>query len=149
MDPQLVISGKIFGEHKTKLENIASSLKIENRVVWLGYVPDDLLPNLYSEAIAFIFPSLYEGFGLPIIESMACGCPTLSSNHCSLPEIGGDAAHFFNPTDIDEISESIRKVCDDSEFRHTLVQRGPDHAKRFNWDSSFKLHMDLFETILN
>lgn len=147
--PQLAISGKIFGENKTKLENLACSLKIGNRVVWLGYVPDDLLPNLYSEAMAFIFPSLYEGFGLPIIEAMACGCPTLSSNHCSLPEIGGDAAHFFSPTEISEIAESIRKVCEDSEFRHTLGKRGPDHAKKFNWDSSFKSHMDLFETILN
>ena len=112
-------------------------------------MPDDLLPNLYSEAMAFIFPSLYEGFGLPIIESMACGCPTLSSNHCSLPEIGGDACHFFSPTDISEMAESIRKVCEDSEFRNALGKRGPDHAKKFNWDSSFKSHMDLFETILN
>jgi len=147
--PQLAISGKIFGDHKTKLENLASSLKIENRIVWLGYVSDDLLPNFYSEAIAFIFPSLYEGFGLPIIEAMACGCPTLSSNHCSLPEIGGDAVHYFSPTDINEMAESIRKVCEDSEFRHTLWQRGPDHAKKYNWNSSFKSHMDLFETILN
>ena len=147
--PQLAISGKIFGEHKTKLLNLASSLKIENRIVWLGYVPDDLLPNLYSEAMAFIFPSLYEGFGLPIIEAMACGCPTLSSNRCSLPEIGGEAVHFFNPTDISEMAESIKKVCEDSEFRHTLGKRGPDHAKNFNWESSFKSHMDLFETILN
>ena len=80
---------------------------------------------------------------------MACGCPTLSSNLCSLPEIGGDAAHVFNPTDISEMAESIRKVCEDSEFRHTLGKRGPDHAKNFNWESSFKSHMDLFETILN
>ena len=99
--------------------------------------------------MAFIFPSLYEGFGLPIIEAMACGCPTLSSNRCSLPEIGGDAAHFFSPTEISEIAESIRKVCEDSEFRHILVKRGPEQAKKFNWESSFKKHMDLFETILN
>ena len=75
--PQLAISGKIFGNHKAKLENLASSLNIENRVTWLGYVPDDLLPNLYSEATAFIFPSLYEGFGLPLVEAMSCGCPTI------------------------------------------------------------------------
>jgi len=147
--PQLAISGKIFGEHKTRLENLASSLKIETRIVWLGYVPDDLLPNLYSEAIALIFPSLYEGFGLPIIEAMACGCPTLSSNRCSLPEIGGEAVHYFNPNDVSELVESIKKVCEDSEFRHTLEKRGPEHAKKFNWNSSFKSHIDLFETILN
>ena len=147
--PQLAISGKIFGEHKAKLENLASSLKIENRIVWLGYVPDELLPNLYSEAIAFIFPSLYEGFGLPIIEAMACGCPTLSSNNCSLPEIGGDAVHYFSPTDINEMAESIRKVYEDSEFRHKLGKLGPKQAKKFNWDYSFKKHMELFEAILN
>ncbi len=147
--PQLAISGKIFGEHKIKLENLTRKLKIETRVVWLGYVPDDLLPNLYTEALAFIFPSLYEGFGLPIIEAMACGCPTLSSNRCSLTEIGGEAVHYFNPTDLEEMAESIRKVCEDSEFRLKLKQCGPDYAKKFNWDSSFKSHMDLFETILN
>ena len=147
--PQLAISGKIFGDHKAKLENLASSLKIENRVIWLGYVPDDLLPNLYSDAAAFIFPSLYEGFGLPLVEAMACGCPTLSSNMASLPEIGGKAAHFFDPKDIGEMAESIQKVCEDSVYRQKLVQRGTEHAKKFNWESSFKKHMDLFETVLN
>ena len=73
--PQLAISGKIFGNHKAKLENLASSLNIENRVIWLGYIPDDLLPNLYSEAIAFIFPSLYEGFGLPTFGSHGLRMP--------------------------------------------------------------------------
>ena len=80
---------------------------------------------------------------------MACGCPTLSSNHCSLPEIGGDACHFFSPTDINEMAESIRKVCEDSEFRNTLGKLGPEHAKNFSWDSSFKSHMTLFEAVLN
>ena len=147
--PQLAISGKIFGIHKAKLENLAHSLKIENRIVWLGYVPDDLLPNLYSEATAFIFPSLYEGFGLPIIEAMACGCPTLSSNSASLPEIGGKAAHFFDPKEIGDMAESIRKVCEDTEYRQKLVQRGPKHANNFKWEYSSKKHLDLFETVLN
>ena len=66
-----------------------------------------------------------------------------------LTEIGGEAVHYFNPTDINEMAESIRKVCEDSEFRLKLKQCGPDYAKKFNWDSSFKSHMDLFETILN
>ena len=147
--PQLAISGKIFGEHKTKLENLARSLNIENRIVWLGYVPDDLLPNLYSEATAFIFPSLYEGFGLPIIEAMACGCPVISSNRASLPEIGGEAALFFDPLEISDMAESIKKVCEDTEFRQSLARRGPEHAKNFKWESSVNKHMDLFEAILN
>ena len=160
--PQLAISGKIFGNHKVKLENLARSLNIENRVIWLGYVPDDLLPNLYSEAAAFIFPSLYEGFGLPLVEAMACGCPTLSSNMASLPEIGGKAAHFFDPkeiggkgahffapTEIGDMAEAIKKVCEDSEYQQTLAQRGTKQAKNFSWESSTKKHMELFETILN
>jgi len=108
-----------------------------------------LLPNLYSEATAFIFPSLYEGFGLPLVEAMACGCPTLCSNMASLPEIGGEAAHFFDPMEISDMAESIRKVCEDTEYRQKLAQRGPEHVKKFDWESSFKKHMDLFETILN
>jgi glycosyltransferase involved in cell wall biosynthesis len=147
--PQLAISGKIFGVHKVKLESLARSLNIENRIIWLGYVPDDLLPNLYSEAAAFIFPSLYEGFGLPILEAMACGCPTLSSNLASLPEIGGKAAHFFDPLEISDMAESIKKVCEDSEYQQNLARRGIKHAKNFKWESSTKKHMDLFETVLN
>ena len=147
--PQLAISGKILGNHKANLENLASSLNIENRVTWLGYVPDDLLPNLYSEATAFIFPSLYEGFGLPLVEAMACGCPTISSNMASLPEIGGKAAHFFDPTEISDMAEAIRKVCEDSAYQQKLAQGGLKHAKKFNWESSVKKHVDLFETILN
>jgi len=108
-----------------------------------------LLPNLYSEATAFIFPSLYEGFGLPLVEAMACGCPTISSNRASLPEIGGKAAHFFDPMEISDMAEAIKKVCEDSEYRKTLTQRGTKHAKRFNWESSFKKHINLFETILS
>jgi glycosyltransferase involved in cell wall biosynthesis len=147
--PQLAISGKIFGDHKAKLENLARSLNIENRVTWLNYVPDDLLPNLYSEAAAFIFPSLYEGFGLPILEAMACGCPTLSSNMASLPEIGGKAAHFFDPKEIDDMAEAIKKVCEDSVYRQKLAQGGPKHVKTFSWESSTKKHMELFKTVLN
>ena len=107
------------------------------------------MPNLYSEAAAFIFPSLYEGFGLPILEAMACGCPTLSSNLASLPEIGGKAAHFFDPLEISDMAESIKKVCEDSEYRQKLARRGTKHAKNFKWESSTKQHMDLFETVLN
>jgi glycosyltransferase involved in cell wall biosynthesis len=147
--PQLAISGNIFGSHNAKLENLARSLKIENRVTWLGYVPDDLLSNLYSEATAFIFPSLYEGFGLPLLEAMACGCPTLSSNMASLPEICGKAAHFFDPLEISDMAESIKKVCEDSEYQQKLAQGGPKHAKKFSWESSTKKHMELFETVLS
>jgi glycosyltransferase involved in cell wall biosynthesis len=147
--PQLAISGKITSEHKAELDNLAHSLKIENRIIWLGYVPDKFLPNLYSEATAFIFPSLYEGFGLPIIEAMACGCPTISSNRASLKEIGGEAAHYFDPMEISEMAESIQKVFEETEYRQTLAQRGPEHALKFTWESSFTKHMDLFETVLS
>jgi len=67
----------------------------------------------------------------------------------SLPEIGGKATHFFDPKEIDDMAEAIHKVCEDSEYRQTLSQSGKKHAKKFNWESSFKKHMDLFETVLN
>jgi len=86
---------------------------------------------------------------LPIIEAMACGCPVISSNRASLPEIGGEVALFIDPLEISDMAESIKKVCEDTEYRHTLARRGPEHANNFNWETSVKKHMDLFEAILD
>ena len=147
--PELVVIGKFNETEKNKLVQLSESLKITKKIHWLGYVNDELLPHFYSEALAFIFPSLYEGFGLPIIESMACGCPTLSSDRASLLEIGGNAAHFFNPLDIEDISSSIKKIGEDKEYRSNLHHLGLKRAKLFSWDFSYQKHINLFNEILN
>ena len=99
-----------------------------------GYVDDAELPALYSGAIAFIYPSLYEGFGFPPVEAMACGTPVVTSNVTSLPEAVGEAAVFVNPRDVESIAEGLRRILDDPELRETLRCRGLAQAGWFSWD---------------
>lgn len=104
-------------------------------VVLPGYIPDAHLASLYQQALLYIFPSLYEGFGLPPLEAMAHGCPVVSSNQASLPEIIGDAAEYFNPYDEQDIIAKIESLIDDSKRRQTLVARGLVHVKKFSWQA--------------
>ena len=105
----------------------------------LGYVDDQHLPALYSGAIALIFPSVYEGFGLPALEAMACGTPVLASNATSLPEVVGDAGLLFDPYDIDDMSSSIERIITDSDLRETLQLKGLERAKQFTWERTASL----------
>ena len=105
-----------------------------------GYVPDEDLPALYSAASAFVYPSLYEGFGIPPLEAMACGTPVLTSNVASLPEVVGDAALTVDPRDVDAIRQGLQRLLTDEELRARLVQAGLERAQRFTWrDSAEKL----------
>ncbi len=106
---------------------------VENRVVFTGIVPEDSLPGFYRGAIAMVFPSLYEGFGLPVIEAMACGTPVLTSNTTSLPEIAGDAAVLVDPLSIDAIAIAIKQLCEDHDLRKILRDRGLHQAGKFSW----------------
>ena len=112
---------------------IIDTCGVKNRVEYLGCVPDEDMPSLYRGAIGMIFPSLYEGFGLPIIESMASGTPVLTSNTTSLPEISGNAALLVNPLSIEEIKNGITRLCMDPELRQSLIERGLVQASRYRW----------------
>ncbi|KAF0126446.1 MAG: group 1 glycosyl transferase [Elusimicrobia bacterium] len=105
-------------------------------VVFLGYVPDKDLPALYSNAHCFVYPSFYEGFGLPPLEAMACGCPVITSDVASLPEVCGDAAYYVDPYSIDSIVHGFREVVRNEQLRGRLVENGFENGKRFNWDRS-------------
>jgi len=109
-------------------------LGVEKRVIFMGRVPEENLPGLYKGALALVFPSLYEGFGLPVIEAMACGTPVLTSNTTSLPEVAGDAALLVDPSSINQIKTGIEKLCSDSVLRLNLSQKGLQRAKLFKWD---------------
>jgi glycosyltransferase involved in cell wall biosynthesis len=110
-------------------------------------INDQVLANYYEHALFFCFPSLYEGFGIPVLEAFACGCPVLLSSGGSLPEIGGDAAHYFIPTNTDSlIMEANKLLCDES-LRKNLVKKGYARLKRFSWDKSYNAHLKIYESV--
>jgi len=119
-DFQLILAGP-KGWHFEKLEEIWNSLRCKNRIRWLNYVPDDELPVLYSGASFFVYPSIMEGFGLPILEAMSVGCPVLTSNVSSMPEVAGEAALFIDPYDIDSIADGLQRLAADSGLRAKLA----------------------------
>ena len=113
-------------------------------VLRIGYVPITYLPFLYGLAETFVFPSLYEGFGLPALEAMACGAPVVVSNTASLPEVCGDAALYVDPMDPDSIAAALERVMTDSSLRVRLGEAGVRRAALFSWDVSALLHARLF-----
>ncbi len=118
-------------------------LGLEDRVHFLGYVPDGDLPALLSAAECFVMPSLYEGFGLPVLEAMACGTPVVCSDASSLPEAAGDAALYFSPHDTDGMAEAMARMLTDTGLRQTLVERGYAHVRRFSWERTSSQVLDV------
>ncbi len=132
---QLVICGAkgwMFDEVYQTVER----LNLRDRVLFPEFVVDDDLPALYALATLFVYPSLYEGFGLPVAEAMACGVPVVSSNTSSLPEVAGDAALYFDPRDVDAMAEVMRRALVDESLRADLRVRGFAQAKRFSWEKA-------------
>lgn len=115
----------------------------------LGYVPDAEMPMIYSGAAAFAFPSLYEGFGLPPLEAMACGVPVVCSGTSSLPEVVGDAGVLVDPRDVDVIAESLRRVLEDRIFAADLGQKGVQRAAGFTWKRTAEQTIDVYRRVLN
>jgi len=113
-----------------------SSYKQNNRIKFLGRVSDEELINYYRNAVCFIFPSLYEGFGIPVIEAQACGCPVISSNSSSLQEVLGESAIICNPTDIEGFANAMKSIYEDDTLRNTIISKGFENAKRFSWEKS-------------
>ncbi len=108
-------------------------LELHERVIFADFFSDDDLPALYAGATLFVYPSLYEGFGLPVAEAMACGTPVVSSNASSLPEVGGEAALYFDPYDIDAMADAMRRALTDESLREHLRARGIAQAQKFSW----------------
>jgi glycosyltransferase involved in cell wall biosynthesis len=130
---QLVIAGK-RGWLTEEIEQRAAALGIAERVRFTGYVADEDLPALLSGALAFVLPSLYEGFGMPVLEAMACGAPVLASNTSALPEVAGDAALLVDPGDTAAIASGLARLAADAGLRADLRARGLAHAAQFTWD---------------
>jgi glycosyltransferase involved in cell wall biosynthesis len=147
-DISLVFCGPPF-ERKEELLAYAEGRGLGNRVLHLGFVDRQVIPALYRRATALIFPSLYEGFGAPPLEAMACGCPVGSSNAGSLPEVCGNAALMFDPESIDAMAGCIQEIVGNDTTRTTLRQRGLEHAKAFTWKRAADLHLEAYGRALD
>ena len=112
---------------------------------FLGFVPDETLPDLYRAAGAFVYPSMFEGFGLPPVEAMACGCPVISSTRGSLREVVGRSAMHINPENIAEIANALTALSCDNAKRQSLIEAGFRNAERFNWDTNARMVMNVYQ----
>lgn len=128
-------------------EALVDELQLHDSVLPLGYVPREAMPHLYAKAQFMVFPSLYEGFGLPALEAMTCGCPVLCSNTSSLPEVVGDAALMVSPRDKDELAEAIKRLLSDADLRDDLRRRGLAQARRFSWETAARQTLDVYKSL--
>lgn len=128
----LVIIGPTIWDNQALVRRMQQSPRAE-RIRFIGLVPRSDLPLFYNEADLFVFPSLYEGFGFPVLEALACGCPTITTNVSALPEVTGNAAILVAPGKVGELSNAIRQVLGDTELRAKLRRSGPQQAQRFSW----------------
>ena len=138
-DKNLVIAGG-KGWMSEEIYKLPKKLGIKSRVKFLGYVPDEKLSALYSNAEALVFPSLFEGFGLPILEAQACGCPVITSNLSSMPEAAGKGAIYVNPASVEDIIRGIREI---GGIREILIKKGFENIKRFSWEKSARETLDV------
>jgi glycosyltransferase involved in cell wall biosynthesis len=133
---QLLALGAKSRKDTTLFKALQSSGLTGEDIRFLGYVPEEDLPVLYSGSCLFVFPSLYEGFGLPLVEAMACGVPLVASNTSSIPEVVGDAALLVPPTQPEAFAEAILRVRSDTDLRKALIDRGLSRAACFRWDKA-------------
>jgi glycosyltransferase involved in cell wall biosynthesis len=130
------------------LETQVETLGINHLVKFLHYVPYKELPIIINQALALVFPSLWEGFGLPALEAMACGTPVITSNISSLPEVTGDAAILIDPYDIEEIMAAMTTIIGDSQTRRQLSQQGLKRAGEFSWKKTGMATVEVFKNYI-
>ena len=141
----LVLVGFKGWENKELMQLIE---KNKENIHYLGFISDKELAKVYNKATCFAFTSFYEGFGLPILEAMACSTPVISSNTSSMPEVGGDCVVYCNPNDTIDIKNKIQKVLQDEKLQKNLKDLGLQRAKNFSWEKSAKEHIKVFEELL-
>lgn len=142
----------IIGRHGLSYElykKRAIELNLDSSVIFPGFIEVDDMPMFYSASSMLVYPSFYEGFGLPPLESMACGTPVISSSLTSVPEVSGAASLLVNPSSIDDISSAILRVLNDKEFASELIKTGLIHSSKFNWKKTAYNTLDAYENILS
>lgn len=146
-DIPLVLAGWEGWGDKSWLEAVRSK-GLKEKIFIVGYVDDETLASLYTGATALVYPSLYEGFGLPIVEAMACGCPVICSNVSSMPEVAGGAARLIDPSDPDDLAAAIDEVAGSPAYRADLSQRGFVRAEAFSWARTARETLGVFQAVI-
>ena len=149
LDINLAIVGSLSYKSPELITLMEELEEYKNRIIFAGFVPDEDLRALYSGAKAFIFPSLGEGFGIPVLEAMQCGTPVITSNVTSLPEIAGDAAILINPYDGDELCQAMLNLLSDGDLRDRLKQKGIERAKQFSWSKCARETVEIYKKMVN
>lgn len=132
------------GDATKQLMALAEELKVSDRLVFLGFVEETDLPSIYRGAIAVALVSLYEGFGIPVVESMACGTPVITSSVSAMPEVAGGAGYIVDPENIDEICHGIEQIVHSESLREELIIKGEKRSQDFSWDISARNIWDVF-----
>lgn len=127
--------------------SLMRELGIVDKLVPFSHVSDNFLAKLYMNALAFVFPSLYEGFGIPVLEAMQCDCPCLLSNNSSLAEVGGDAAAYFDPMKEQSLQAALRDLVRNDAQRKKMVLAGREQVKKFNWDATAEGHLQVYKQV--
>ena len=144
---QLVLAGKKGWLYENLFHHVAA-LGLQNRVLFPGYVASEDKAALLSGACALVFPTLYEGFGMPVVEAMTCGVPVLTSNISSLPEVAGDAALLVDPLNVDDIADGMVRLLSDRELRRSLTQKGYARARQFSWQRAAAQLWEVFDSLV-
>jgi glycosyltransferase involved in cell wall biosynthesis len=147
-DYQLWIAGPSDKRYTLKLQAQIKELDLCDRVKFLDYVPYEQLPILLNQALALVFPSLWEGFGLPVLEAMACGTPVITSNLSSLPEVTGDAAILIDPYNVDEMAAAMQAVAEETELRSRLRVLSLQRASQFSWAKTGQATVEILQRYL-
>ncbi len=146
-DNRLVIVGKPYFDYEP-IFRLAKTSSFKNDIIFIDFVDDNDLPAIYGAAALFLFPSLNEGFGMPVLEAMASGVPVITSNTTALPEVAGNAALLINPENVEEIREAMEKVLADETLRKTLVQDGIIRAAKFTWEKTAAATAMIYKEVL-
>jgi len=144
---KLVVAGQQAWKYDADF-GLAEGLGLTNEVVFTGYVEPEEMPVLYNAADLFVFPSLYEGFGLPVLEAMACGVPVVASNTSAIPEVAADAALLVDPQNTGTLCDAMERILNDQDLRATLRQRGLERASTFSWERAARETIAVYEAAL-
>ena len=142
--PHKLLIGGSLRDEGNKLKDMVISMGLENDIIFTGFLEDEKLPIFYNASEAFVYPSLYEGFGLPPLEAMSSGTPVITSNLTSIPEVTSDASLLINPFDINELSSNLLKLLNDENLKNSLREKGLSQSKNFSWEKTARKTLEAY-----